>query len=344
MIDPNSYRDFLLRNLRGSRVVSGGTEVLARCLSCPDSSNPNNAHMYFKIPQTENDLLYFNCVKCHYSGCVTHNKLLEWGIFDSDMAIKISSHNNSPSIVRTLAKEFTIYNLNPPPIYNDQTSLSKLAYINNRLGTSLSLQEAVDNKIILNLGDLLNGNNISEYTRAPSILKQLDEHFVGFLSYDNAFVNLRKSDDEVVYDTISKRYVNYNIFNKIDNSRKFYVLPTSVMTNSLDPVKLYIAEGPMDILSIKYNLVKPGPNKIFAAVTGSGFKGLLRFIITNMKFINLEIHLYRDGDMDWSTIEDIAEYLKIFRYSLYIHSNTYPGKKDMGVRSDEIIDTITKIL
>ena len=93
-------------------------------------------------------------------------------------------------------------------------------------------------------------SNKLEPTRYPNIIDQLDHGFLGFLSYDNAFINMRNLDIvKDIYEGINRRYINYNIFNKYDNTNKFYVIPTNI--NMEYPIKLHIAEGPFDALSIK---------------------------------------------------------------------------------------------
>ena len=39
-----------------------------------------------------------------------------------------------------------------------------------------------------------------------------------------------------VYKTVDKRYVNYNIFNTMDNSMRFYLIPVSI--DLLDPTPI----------------------------------------------------------------------------------------------------------
>ena len=46
MMDWNAYKNFLLNNIPGAKVVSGGKEILCRCRECPDSADPNHAHFY----------------------------------------------------------------------------------------------------------------------------------------------------------------------------------------------------------------------------------------------------------------------------------------------------------
>ena len=192
-MNSDEYRNFLLSNLQGSRSVSGGKEVLTRCRYCPDSSNPNHAHFYISVPQNEDELSFFNCYKCHSCGIVTNNTLLEWGIYDPQVGIRLIQHNKK--IFRNpknLAyRDDIVYNIKYTHITKDDLSKYKLDYINNRLGLSLTYDDCIKLKIVLNLKDLLYENHLKG-TRHPNIIEQLDSSFIGFLSVNNAFINMRK--------------------------------------------------------------------------------------------------------------------------------------------------------
>ena len=99
----------------------------------------------------------------------------------------------------------------------------------------------------------------------------------------NSFVNLRRVVPEgTIYKSIDKRYVNYNIFGKYDNVERFYTIPTIIDLNNPHPIKLHIAEGPFDILSIYLNLRKQEPG-IYTCIAGSNYIGILRHFILTMK-------------------------------------------------------------
>ena len=147
-----------------------------------------------------------------------------------------------------------------------------------------------------------------------------------------------------VYETINKRYVNYNIFDKYDNTCKFYVVPNQLNPLTIEPIKIHIAEGPFDILSILYNM-NDGimGNNIYAAATGSGYGSLLKFLLLNLQLINVEVHLYPDADIPNYKVTNIKKNLFLDKVNFYIHRNTYPGEKDFGVRKEKIKDTIISI-
>lgn len=337
------YRDFLLSRIPNAKSVSGGSEVNCRCFYCSDSSDPTHGHFYLNIPKDSNSPFMYHCFKCHTSGIVTHQRLLEWNIYDANVAIGVSERIGKARISSEVLADY-VYNIHNGFISATDLSEIKRKYINDRLGINLSYQELLDNKIVLNLGDLLSENYIYKYTRSDLILNQLDQNFLGFLSYDNAFINMRNLGLMEVYESISKRYVNYSIFDKKDNSRKFYISPTNIDVANPNPITVRVAEGPFDALSIKYNLEYGNWDQtIFAAATGSGFIGFLRFLIGSLKLLNLEIHIYKDSDMGWNDINDIHQFLSFYKYPLYIHSNIYPGEKDMGVPKSRINEVVQRL-
>ena len=344
VLDSESYIDFLTSHIKPfAHPVAGRKEVNCRCFYCADSSNIRKGHFYISVPK-EDEPSYFYCQKCHAQGIVTNDKLIEWGIFNSEMGVEITRYN-SRVLSLTKNKKFAnnlIYNIRNTFVSDDKLSLYKLKYINDRLGTNLTLPDCLKNKIVLNINDLITENRL-ELTRHPNIVDQLDANFLGFLSYDNAFVNMRKVLDKDVYHTIDKRYINYNVFDKYDNTLKFYVLPTQIDLYNPAPVRLHLAEGPFDILSIKYNLVGENGRDIFVSVGGSSYKGCIRHFITNMGLYNLEIHIYMDNDQSRNQIYDIANLLQYFSIPLVIHNNSFPNEKDYGVPKDRIIDNEIRI-
>lgn len=306
-----------------------------------------HGHFYILIPpEGSTEPSYFYCQKCHTTGIVTSQKLLEWGAYDQAIAIDLTQYNSSVLSLPENRKfrDSEIYNVSNTIASDDKLTDFKLNYINTRLGTALTKLDCSMNKIVLNLGDILKENHIQELSRDSRIVEALDSDFVGFLSYDNAFINLRNLEiHKNLHASINKRYVNYNIFGKFDNTNRVYVLPVALNLTDPKPIELHMAEGPFDILGIKYNVVKTQYNIIYAAILGSGYKGLIRFILISLKIPNLTIHLYADADIKRGIILDLADFLAPYRIPLYLHRNLYIGEKDYGVTPDRIIDGIEKI-
>ena len=338
------YIAFLTSHIKPfAKLVAGNREVNCRCFYCTDSSNRNKGHFYISVPSSD-EPSFFYCQKCRTQGIVTNERLMEWGIFDSQMGIELTRYNSkilSMSKNKRFADNY-IYNIRNTFVSDDKLSLYKLKYINDRIGTNFTFKDCIDNKIVLNINDLIKTNKL-ELTRNPNIIDQLDTNFIGFLSYDNAFINMRNLGIKEVYHTIDKRYINYNIFDKYDNTMKFYVLPTIIDLNIPEPVRLHMAEGPFDILSIKYNVAERTDRDIFASVTGSSYKGCLRHFLTKLGIYNLEVHMYMDNDQSMNQAYEISNLLSYFNTPLYLHRNVYEGEKDYGVTKDRIVDSIIRI-
>ena len=340
------YTQYLMSNIKPiCKPASGGRWLNCRCFYCPDSKNPTHAHMYISIPQSDTDVSVYYCQKCKSVGLVTSQKLIEWNIFDSYIGTELNKWNkknmNLPKNIKYGGS--TIYRLVNDYIEDDNLSKFKLKYINDRLGVKLSYNDCLNLKIALNLSDIFKRNQI-QYTRDQRIIDQLDSGFVGFISVDNAFLNMRNIGTvKNLHESINKRYINYNLMGKYDNACRFYTIPVNIDVADTKPVKLHVAEGPFDILSIYLNMKRNSNRDIATAVGGSGYKGVIRYFISLLKIPNIEIHIYPDNDQPRNTIVDIAEYLSPFKFPFYIHRNAYKEEKDFGVPLSKINETIERI-
>ena len=333
-MDSNAYRDFLLRSIPNAKLASGGREVVCRCFYCPDSDDIRHGHFYISIPENKDQPSLYHCMKCQASGMVTNRTLLDWNVYDDRVAEDLVVHNKNinPNIKRQYSEDY-IYNIRNNYISQDSLSITKLDYINNRLGTNLGLEDMERLKIVLNLGDLLKANNIQSITRHQNIVEQLDQSFIGFLSLDNAFLNMRRICDKgIVYKTIDKRYVNYSIFDKKNSKSRFYVIPNTIDAAQPERVKIHIAEGPFDILSIYENLRLREPG-IYIAIGGSNYYGTILDIIYRYKLPYCEVHIYPDNDNPGSDkkMSFIRDKLNRRCITTTMHRNIMENEKDFGV-------------
>ena len=342
------YLDFLLHAIKSAKPASGGTVVNCRCFYCPDSKNPNSAHMYISIPKEETDPSLYYCHKCHAAGLVTYKTLIEWDIYDENIAFELINHNKkvlkSGKLNKYMNKKHHIVQV--PKIQDNDNNRIKLNYINQRIGTNLTYDDLSRLKIVLNLKDFLNLNNIDSLTRQSNIIDQLDFNFVGFLSIDNAFFNMRRICEEgKLIKSIDKRYINYKIFEDVyETSERFYTIPTKIDLNCPERIKIHIAEGPFDILSIYKNLRNEEVG-IYSSIAGSNYKGLAMYFIEQYKLPYVEFHFYPDNDKLGSNykLKKVAAYLKPLHTPVFIHRNTFPGEKDFGVPINRINEKIMEI-
>ena len=346
-MDIQNYKNFLMTVIPSAKPASGGRFINCRCFNCPDSADPSHGHMYIKIPDNQEEPSWYYCHLCHCTGVITHKTLIQWNIFNDDIAMELTAHNAKCAKNKVNKKYYdrTVYRVYNTTVTDSEITQAKLNYINGRLGLNLDYNDIRNLKIILNLYDLLNSNFITKLTRDRNIVDQLNGNFVGFLSIDNAFCNMRRVCDKgLVYKSIDKRYINYKIFDKFDTSERFYTIPTRIDLNRPDRVKIHISEGPFDILSIYKNVRHEEPG-IYSCVAGSNYIGQIMYFLEVFKIPYCEIHLYPDNDKYGSkkSMERIQYAMQIFDIPFYVHRNLYPGEKDFGVPPDRIKESVIQM-
>lgn len=338
------YKNFLLSKIPTAKPVSGGKEINCRCMYCADSKNIHKGHFYISIPK-DGDFSKFNCFKCSAQGYVTPQRLLEWGLYDTDISIKLGNYNKSimkNPYSRRNNIGYGSFNIRYDMITDDDLTRYKLDYINKRLGTDLSYDDCIREKIVLNIKDIFKRNPI-KLTRTEYIIDFLDSSFIGFLSYDNAKMNMRNLEISQLPNSINRRYINYNVIEKEDSTQSFYCIPNSINTIDPIPIKVHIAEGPFDVLSIYHNLRKTDYQSLYISVTGKGYKGIIRFCLVTLGLINVEFHIYPDMDIKQYVMDDIADLIYPYQVPLYIHRNVFPNEKDFGVPIDRIRESIYRM-
>ncbi|MCM1219680.1 MAG: hypothetical protein NC548_34805 [Lachnospiraceae bacterium] len=337
------FKNYMLNAMPLGKLASGGSVINCRCPECGDSKkNSKSRHMYISLPTIKDPPLYF-CHLCNSGGIVSYRKLIDWGVQDADIATKLYTHNLTTVGSSRYRKLGTgrIFSIMNNYIKDDDLTRTKMIYINNRLGQNLTPNDFLKLKIVLNLNDLLDSNNITKLSRQYNIVQDLDRAFVGFLSLDNGFVTMRKLDDQMVYESVNRRYVNYRIFDKEDTSERFYVVPQAVDLLQPGRIKLHIAEGVFDILSIYLNLRRGEPG-IYSTVCGSNYSSIISYFMIEKCIPNLEIHLYPDNDQSDYKMNWIVKNYDPMRLPIYIHRNISPREKDFGVPLDRIKEVVKK--
>ncbi len=338
-------KEYLIASIPGAKLVSGGRVLQCRCRECPDSLDPTHAHMGINTGE-DGGPIWYNCFKCGAKGILSYKKLIEWGIYDPDIADELTKYNASVMGKSINSKYFsrTKYNVNNTYEEQSDSFTAKRDYINNRLGLNLSFKDLRDLKIVLNLKSFLIENGIRKITRDENIINALNDNFLGFLSVDNAYLNMRRLIKEGhLYKSIDKRYINYDIFGKFDNSQRFYVVPSVVDLSKPERIKVHIAEGPFDILSI-YENIRQKENGIYASVAGANYMNTILYILLELRIPYIELHLYPDNDKQGSDhrIKGIINQIIDPTIPVYIHRNIYPNEKDFGVLPDHIHESIIR--
>lgn len=340
-----------IKTFHNGRLASGGKEITKKCHICGDSRDPRSQHMYIGINK-DSGVFVYNCFKCNSFGMVTSQFIREMDPYHetSDLCIEIDAWN------RAKMKNSKHYNiiqqkgLNRIPYAilksrkNDDT-FYKLKKFNKRLGVNLTLEEAEQLKVVFNLKDFLRNNNISIITRHPNMIEILDKYYIGFLSMDSSFIIFRSLIPESkIPGNIGHRYENYNIFGSIDNTYRHYIIPCEIDTLSMSPIKIFIAEGAFDILSLYLNVIKDHNQCIFSAIGGKSYFMMVKFFIEKYGLINSEFHICPDAEIDNYEMINIQKVLQPFKIPVYVHRNSYPGEKDFGVSKDRIRLSTMKIV
>lgn len=345
-MNANEFTDYILSRMERAKLASAGRVINCRCPECGDSIHKTSAHFYINTPDGETPLLYY-CHKCNCGGILNYNKLIEWDIYTPDVAQFVIDYNNATSKSRKYSSynSRTVFRVNHLYTSINSKSEEKRKYICNRLGKDLSFNDLAQLKIVVNLNDLLIENRITNLTRKEFIVNQLSQEFIGFLSVDNAFLNMRRTCEEgIVYENIDKRYINYSIFDKKNTTQRFYTIPTRLNLNTSNRIKLHISEGPFDILSIFLNL-RNMENGIYTCVAGNNYYSVIMYFLQELMIPNVELHFYTDNDR-YGTIDRINSIInKIPDRTLpvFVHKNTYPNEKDFGVPAERIRESIMQL-
>ena len=340
MIPKQQIKEFLLRTIHGAKIVSGGTEIAAPCPICGE----RRPKLYIGPFDDSDKPITYNCFICKSHGHVDQYFLDTCNISDNIDPSILKANRGSGYATKKISTNGSIqYNLNYHIISENPLSDMKLKYINDRLGTQLTYKDCADNKIILNIFDLLNTNNITYYSRPQEAMEQLNSYFIGFLTRSCSAINMRNlvfnnsNVNNKFHESMRSKYINYKIFkNSADND--FYVLPCTIDLSR--KIRVFIAEGPLDILGIKYNLIKSIDNCVYIAGRGKAYENAMLWIITTLVTTDLEIHTFPDKDVSNADIRKIIlKYKAVFpMYRFFIHNNQYANEKDYGVPEWRISD------
>lgn len=331
--------------------ISGdGKEFRINCPICLREGRVDRGyHMYINIDPSKPPM--FNCFRnIRHRGIIdqdfleTYSELPQY--VDTELLSEIRNQTNKAyKLNRYRLNKDNSYTLYPPMPINNKRSLLKLAYINNRLGTHLTLEDLPRLKIITDVMQFIQFNHIETVTRHPFILQGLDEYFVGFLSNNNASINLRKIPNQPLpeeYKSIDQRYIKYKTISK-DTFSGYYIIPTQC--DILYPIRINIAEGQFDILSVYLNLFNGNTiNNIFVSIGSNSYIKTMQYFIENYGLIDVEFHLYIDNDIPKETLPDIREVFKnTLGYRIFVHMNMTQGEKDFGVPKEKIMEYVYEL-
>lgn len=352
MKDTSAYilQSLLERHFKNEITIKNG-EAIIRCRFCGDSLKQNKAHFYIKLGSDKEAPLY-HCFKCERKGLLTvdvlrsiipDQNITQQDIEDMQLLSSSIFSKINMSKLRTgyhkISRNIS-YRFHPKDLDFYE---KKIDYINHRLGLSMSIQEAQQNKIVGSLEELVSANQLKP-TCSPWIFKDLNKYFVGFLSLDNSFLIMRNTKEDKSY--MKTRYYNYELFDyksKVQAIRN-YCIPTKLNILSNEPIQVHIAEGCFDILSIFYHLNQQNRyNHIYIASNGKGYFNIAKTLLENYGLENIEFHFYPDKDVSNQELKRYIQKIIHLMYPIKIHRNIYEGEKDFGVPRDRINEIVTSI-
>ena len=313
---------------------AGSKQIVMRCIFCGDSrKHTNSSHMSIKIDITDEEPILFNCFLCNIGGVLTPSILKEFDIHDLELSSKLLSYNTE--VVKKINKKIGIKDNDivlRVPKYKEVPNrvLEKQAYIENRLGITIPIEELYSLKTVFNISDFLLLNNIKPNAKEDKI-RLINDDYVGFMSCRNEFLVCRNT-----VSNSNKRYEKYPIFYSLDNTRQFYSIPNNIDLMSPDDTEINVAEGVFDILGIYYHVKGcDKQNKVYAAVCGSGFMNVIKYFINLGIFgNNVTLNIYSDSDKDISYYKYIKKDLGVWFRKTNVFYNL--NDHDYGVHKDKI--------
>ena len=349
MSDINSVKqklvDSIQSNIKPYHYNAGKTEIMIRCPYCGDSSK-SSLHTHLYIGLAKRNSIPWYCQKCSSSGYVDKEFLKDINLYDSNLMVDCESvkksylknkktHKLSDDEIRLRLignrKDLKQKDLIIPKFRNTKNNKAKLDYLNDRYSFDLTPEEYIKKyKVIFSFKDFLLQNEIEEIYVGDIMLKKLLNQYVGFLSSDQSYIIFRNIDKNCPK---KERYYMYNIFDD-QTGKRFYTVHTEVDV-MCDKVRLILSEGPFDIIAIKEYLYKDkDKNIIFTSVNGKGYNLIVNHF-ARMGFLDLDIEIYSDQDVDISKYKNFKKTNPIFlNNNVKVFYNTL--SKDMGTTLENI--------
>ena len=315
------------------------TSVTIRCPYCGDSSKTlNKGHLNIKIDDPS--CFLWRCVRCGMGGIVNYKFIKDIECYDPVLVdISMKNNLNAKEYFRTRKKEFRELNLfgNRKEFkvnFNDDSlSQEKLEYVCDRLHVNISPKLSCKLKMITNFHRFLDENKLP-LTEDIKLINTLQEHGVGFLSWDNSMIIFRNIHGKFFDD---KRYYNYNVFGRNQiNSNKFFSIKKNI--DIMSPIfKINLTEGIFDILGLAFSSLKDElkeRNSLMISCNGQSYANIMN-VIASLGFVNLEVRFFSDRDVKKEKFIKLKEKLIILKNN---ETRLFYNKleKDYGIPSDRI--------
>ncbi|WRM43373.1 hypothetical protein [Staphylococcus phage LY01] len=329
----------LKKEVNPCRLTTSQDETMIRCPFCGDSKkSKSSTHLYI---QNKTPFKYF-CQRCNASG-VMNNKVLS--MLNSGN-IEINSYINNQyneyisnmnkkygkSFINRNTKELNYY----PNKYTD-LEISKINYINERLGINIDEKDIELYKIILNIEDFYKNNEFDIDNQYQ--INNLNNNYFSYMLNDKNTINCRLMNNNT-FGTNGKKHFKQKIFkNLADESTRFYSIKNELRLDRR-VYNIHIAEGFFDILGIFNHVYNKeiNDNDIFIANNGKGYKFVLNYL-NSLGILNMNINIYSDRDVkitDYRSKRMLGNSLPVILNDANIYYNEFKDEKDFGVSKDKI--------
>lgn len=335
----NTDKQNFLIQLQSNRIFDpvGDVRVKTRCILCGDSKKDmNKKRLYILCDPYDNDVVTYICFNCGEYGMLTVDMLNEITGDDTDLSNLLRRINrlatfDSKNTKVNKYKNNRVIPVTIPTPKKIPSTLNKIKYLNNRIGYPIPVEDYQKLKLIFDMREFLEINHISVPKKYEFLIPQFTSDYIGFLSVKNEYVILR---DITGKHKEKYRYVKYNLFGIQSNAHAFYTITNSVNTISQKPIHIIMAEGPIDILSIVYNMyngIKPD-NVFISTNNGTFYHPAMYYINKGLVGSNIFIDIYRDSDsiMNYRLLK---KQVQIFTKNFRVYRNAIG--KDFGVPKDK---------
>lgn len=339
--------DEITKNIRPYHYNVTKTELMIRCPYCGDS-NKNSTHTHLYIGLSYKNSIPYYCQRCATSDYVDSSFLKDIGINDTNLMVyvdKIKKEYKKQKKTRKLndneilnkivnSNEKSKQELILPKFKNSKRNLSKYDYFMNRFSFDKEIitpDYLIENyKVIFSFKDFILDNNIEDLYVGDYMLENLVKNYIGFLSSDQSYIIFRNILPDVPK---NQRYYMYNIFD--DKTGKRFYTTKSHIDILTDKINLVMSEGPFDIIGIReYFYKEKDDNTIFVSVNGKGYNLIVNYF-ARLGFINMDIYIYSDKDVDLSMYKNFKKNNSVFlNNKIRVYYNKI--NKDYGVKRDLI--------
>lgn len=320
--------------------------VHTRCVLCGDSrTSSSKMRLYICCnPNVPADGVGYICFNCNATGILTRDMLdaitsgadpeFSQTLRRINKRAALSSGGSSKTNKYVARKDVppVIY----PPLKAVDYQVNKYRYLVDRIGVKISPADFQQLKIVWSLRDFLQENGIPFNVDCKLPAPMLEHEFIGFGSTDNSYIAMRSIRPDVKK---QHRFYKYKVFKELSEGiDSQYTIQNQINPVSSDPIRIIVAEGMFDIISILYNIYDGVQgNNVFTSCNNGAFENAIKtYFNKGLVGDNIEVHCYIDNDStyDYKRLLNRIEHYMGGKKRFHIFHNT--KNKDFGLPRSEI--------